>query len=289
MSKGWQLLGGLTLGGLASRVWAQVRKEDFSTCAAAAAYYALAALVPFLGLLVTLAANLIPTLDLASNSRSATLTESQHLATRLLPAEAVPMITRELSRLREAPPVKLLSVGLVLSVWFSSGVFGVLIDAMNRIQGVPETRPAWRVMLTAAGLTLLEAVIMLGTMALLVVWPAIRGALRMGEGAGPLGASWEWIPVIFGALLSFAVTARVGPSSPPRWRWVTPGAIFGTVAFVAATLLLRIYLAHWGNYANSYGSLAVVMLLTTWFWIVAFIVLVAFQIDKIIDDESAAK
>ena len=291
MSGHWQCLGGLTLGALARRVWARAREEEFSTRAAGAAYYALIAFVPFLGVLVSLAANLMPVRGIVSDSSASmdrgSLRETQDLMARLVPEDAVPMINHELTRLREAAPLKLVSLGLVLSLWFSSGVFGVLIDALNRIQGVPETRPTWFVMLTAMGLTFLEAVIMIGSLALLVVWPAIRGSLGMGEGPGPVGLSWEWIPVILGALFSFAVTARVGPSAPKRWRWITPGSVFCAAAFLAAALLMRIYLAYWGNYAATYGSLAVVMVLTTWFWVVAFIVLLAFQIDKTIDNERA--
>ena len=287
MSRYRQWLGGLTVGALSRRVWVRAREIDFFTRAAAAAYYALIALVPFLGVVVSLAANVMPLTRVNSHSSVTvtreSLTGTQDLIERLVPAEAVPMIDLELARLREAPPFKLVSLGLVLSLWFSSGVFGVLIDALNRIQGVPETRPAWFVMIIAMALTLLEAVIMIGSLALLVVWPAIRGSLGVGEGSSSVGTSWEWICVTLGALSSFAVIARVGPSSPNRWRWITPGSVFCAFAFLAAAILMRIYLAHWGNYAATYGSLAVVMVLTTWFWIVAFIVLLAFQIDKTID------
>ncbi|MFO0893240.1 MAG: YihY/virulence factor BrkB family protein [Isosphaeraceae bacterium] len=285
----WRCLGGLGVVELGRKVWARASAEDFATRAAAAAYYGLTATVPFLGLLVSLAANLVPgpgdPKTPGDSTWSEVLEEVPRLAGQLMPEEAVTVVGRELTRIREAPPVKLLSVGLVLALWFSSGVFGVLIDALNRIQGVPETRPPWRVWLTAAGLTLLEAVIMLGTLASLVVVPVLRRALGWGDGPSVLSLLGEWAPVTLGVLLSFAVTARLGPACPPRWRWITPGSAFGTAVFLAAASLLRLYVANWGNYANTYGSLAGVLLLTTWFWIVALIVLVAFQVDKIIDDE----
>jgi len=253
--------------------------------AAAASYYALTGLVPFLGILVTLAAVLIPEGDgLGGQPRRLSVDQIRQTVAELLPDDASKVIGNELARLRQSPRVGVLTTGLILALWLSSGVFSTLMEALNRIAGVRETRPYWRVILTAIALTLFEAIVMLGVLFTLIVRPGIRGEFG-GWAAPSLATLVEWVPIILVSLLSFAVTARFGPASAARWRWITPGGVFGTVAFLASSYLLRLYVAHWGNYGNTYGSLAGVMLLSTWFWSVALIYLVAFQVDRIIDEE----
>jgi uncharacterized BrkB/YihY/UPF0761 family membrane protein len=48
---------------------------------------------------------------------------------------------------------------------------------------------------------------------------------------------------------------------------------------------LRVDVQYFGNYGKTYGSLADVMLLSFGFWIVAVILLVALQIDRITEDQ----
>lgn len=172
-----------------------------------------------------------------------------------------------------------------MSLWFASGVFGTIIAAMNRIHGVRETRPYWRLTLTAIGITALQAVIVLGSMFMLAVWPEIRGLLGWTTAKGTAETTAEWLIVITAMLLSYSMTSTFGPNSEWRWRWISVGSVVATFALMGSGLLLRVYIRHFGNYDKTYGSLAGVMLLEFWFWVAAMILLVSVQIDKIIDDE----
>ena len=81
------------------------------------------------------------------------------------------------------------------------------------------------------------------------------------------------------------MTSYVGPNIRRPWKWVTPGSILGTLALLASGLLLRGYVQRFDSYGNTYGSLAGVMLLSFWFWIAAVVLLVAFQVDRIIENK----
>jgi membrane protein len=214
-----------------------------------------------------------------------TVDEFRDTLSRFLPNEAYEVVADEIARIQKQPPIGLLSVGLAVSLWLASSLFRTVIDTVNRIQGVRETRPYWHLALTAIGLTALEVVIMLGTMVVLVVWPQLRGWLGWTDRAVAGETATEWLIVAAGILISFSLTSYVGPNVRRRWKWVTPGSVLGTLAFLASGLLLRVYVQYFGNYGKTYVSLAGVMLLSFWFWIAAVILLVALQIDRIIEDE----
>src|SRR5262249_5376839 len=144
-------------------------------------YYALTALVPFLAVLVTLGAHLAPDITSPSGTRSPlgdmTVDEFREGLSRLLPPEAYQVVAIEIARIQQEPPVGLLSLGLVLSLWFASSVTWAVMDALNRICDVDETRSYPRLALISVGLTMLQAIIVLGTLSALVVWPQVSTAL----------------------------------------------------------------------------------------------------------------
>ena len=81
-----------------------------------------------------------------------TVEEFRDTLSRFLPNEAYEVVADEIARIQKQPPVGLLSVGLAVSLWLASSLVGTVIDTLNRIQGVRETRPYWRLALTAIGL-----------------------------------------------------------------------------------------------------------------------------------------
>lgn len=286
------MLGGLTLRELLWETWKKIGEHELVTRAAAAAYYALTALVPFLGVLVTLAVQLAPDITGPSGNRGGigkmTVEEFRLTLSSVLPDQAYEVVAGEIARIQKQP-VGLLSLGLVMSLWLASGFFGTIMDALNRIHGVEETRPYWAFVLTAIGLTVLQAVIMVGTLVTLVAWPLVAGRLGWGggKGMGMGGILLEWLGMSVAIHFSFAMTLYIGPNVRKRWRWITPGSVFGTVVLMGASLVLRVYVHDFANYGKTYGSLSGVMLLLFWFWIAALILLVVVQMNKIIDEERA--
>jgi membrane protein len=82
---------------------------------------------------------------------------------------------------------------------------------------------------------------------------------------------------------SMALIFRMGPASHQRGRWVTPGSVFGTIIFLAATLLFREYVLKFASYNRIYGSLGGVMALMFWFWLSSLVLLVAAEMNKVIE------
>lgn len=266
------------------RTWEAMTENGATTRAGAAAYYALTALVPFLAVVVTLGAQLAPDLTGASG-RDREQAEFLELLQRNLPSEASDLVADQIGRIQDRPAVGLLSIGIVVSLWLASGLVGTIIDALNRIHGVKETRSYLSLTFTAVALTAVEAFIAIGVLGILVVGPVARGDGGSSLAGGLLRVSVEWVVVGAAALVSFALIRYLGPNCRSRWRWLTPGSLLGTAAFLASGLVLRLYSARLGDYAGTYGSLAGVMLLLLWFWLAAIILLAVAQLDQVLEDE----
>ena len=82
---------------------------------------------------------------------------------------------------------------------------------------------------------------------------------------------------------------RVAPSRDrPTWDFLRVGTIAASLLWLAGSAAFSFYASHFGSYDRTYGSLGGVMLLSFWFWIVSIVLLIAVQINKILEDEKEA-
>jgi len=258
------------------------------TRASGIAFYAMLALVPFLGLILTLVIRLLPDLTGRSNASVGigNMTVEQFDATlkSLFPPEAYNVVKDQIARIQGELPVGLVSLGLVITIWLASSLSLAVIDAMNRVYGVRESRPFWKLRLTAIVMTLVQALLLVGSLLAIVAWPQILRWVGWSWNVALLATAIRWIAVMVLVLLSFSLTYYMGPDCNQKWRWITPGSVLGTIMFLVVSYGFRVYVQNFANYNKTYGSLGGVMVLLFWFWISSLILLCAVQLDQILDE-----
>lgn len=282
--------GGLSIRELALRTWRKGNENEIMTRAAAVSFYAMLALVPLLGMVVTLAVQLLPDVtDRTGHTHgigNLTVEELESTLRTLFPRQAYLVIEDEIARLQHEPPVGLLSVGLLITIWLASSLFVAVMDAMNRIYGVNETRSFVKIRLTAIAMTIVQAAILIVVLVVIIAWPELVAWMGMGRFAVVMATFAQWAGLTFTVLLSFALTFYIAPDADQRWEWITPGSLVGTAFFLGVSALFRIYVQHFAHYERTYGSLGGVMILLFWFWISTLVLLGAGQVNKIIEDAS---
>jgi membrane protein len=280
--------GGLSPGSALSRTWHEMMENEVMTRAAAIAFYAMLASVPFLSLMITLAVQALPEDALVvKDVHNQTVSELEATMKRVLPEESAEVVTEQIKRMREHPPFALLSIGLLVTIWTASSLFLAVIEGMNAMYDVKETRSFLRLRLTAIVMTLIQAVILIATLVAIVAGPEILSMLGLSRTAAfPLILVGQWIAVAAMILLSFALVFYVAPDVQQRWEWITPGSLYGTACIVGLTLLFRVYVQNWGNYQETYGSLGGVMVLLLWLWLSALVLLAAAQLNQVAEAAS---
>jgi membrane protein len=208
----------------------------------------------------------------------------------LLPPEALRLITDQMIKISNEGRGGLLTLGVLLAVSSSSAAMVAIIDTLNKAYDVEEGRPWWKVRLIAIALTVGVASFILVSFALVLVGPTVATELAQRM---HLGSAFEWAwktlqwPVLFGlASFGIALIYYFAPDVEQEWIWLTPGSVFATTLWLAASLGFKYYVANWGNYTETYGLIGAVMILLLWFYISGLVLLVGAEINAEIEHAS---
>ncbi len=282
--------GGLSFHQMILRTWHKLNENEILTRASAVAFYAMLALVPLIAITLTVAVQLLPDLTGLTGRDSGvgdiTVGQFQSTLKQALPEEGYRVVEDQIKRMQKEPPFGLVSIGLIIALWTASSLFLAIIDAMNRVSGVTETRSFLKLRLLAAVMTIIQAAILMGALIAIVAGPEILSALGFRGHSTWIALAIQWMVIVVMILVSFAMTFYVAPDNEQSWEWISPGSVFGTIVFLLSTLGFRIYIQNFGNYNKTYGSLGGVMILLFWFWVTAVVFLTAGQMNKVIEDAS---
>ncbi|WP_352432556.1 YihY/virulence factor BrkB family protein [Pyrinomonas sp.] len=266
-----------------NRVW----EEDIFGHAAQLSYYFLLSLFPLLLFLTTLLGYFAET---GSELRR---TLFIYLA-KVLPTSAYDLIHRTVDEINRGAGGGKLSFGILATLWAASSGMGAISNTLNVAYGVKETRPWWRVRLTAILLTIGLAVFIISALAIILFGGTIGRFIADQLGLGAVFAVlWRalQIPlVIFFLLFAFALIYYFAPNlQRPKWQWITPGSIVGVALWLLVSFGLRAYLQYFNSYNRTYGTLGAVIILMLWFYLTGAAILIGGEINSEAEKLAAQK
>lgn len=272
---------------VARAIFREFVEHEILTRCAAIAFYAMLAFVPLLAVLLAISVQVFyissflpPELRFVEHQ---TINELEHSLRTLFPNDAYDVVQMQIQRMHEAHPVTVLSIGSIISLWVSSSLFMALMDALNRIYGVTESRSYWRRRAVAMLMTLIQTGFIFGTLTSIVLWPGFVDLLGLKGVASYSLAIAHLIGAFVITLISFALTFQIGPPSKQRIFWITPGSLFGAVIFILISGGFRLYVENFGAYDKVYGSLGGVVVLLLWFYLTSAVVLGAAATNKVLE------
>jgi membrane protein len=78
----------------------------------------------------------------------------------------------------------------------------------------------------------------------------------------------KWPVLVLLVSLMFAILYYAAPNvRQPGFRWLTPGSIAAVLLWIVASALFALYVASFGSYNKTYGSLGAVIIFLVWLWI----------------------
>jgi membrane protein len=264
--KGWR--------DIAHRVWADLQQHNMSFVAAGVAFFVLLALFPALGAVVGIYGLVADPADVAG--------EAGFLRT-VLPPDAASILTSQLNQIASHAANTLslgVVIGLLIAIWSTSRGISSIITALDIVYNQQEHRSFVRLTLLSLELTLgaiLFAVVALG---LIVGLPAVFNLFGLGGLIKALLNLLAWPLLGFLFILGLAVIYHYGPCrDEPQWEWVTPGAVLATTLWLIGSGLFSFYVANFGSYNETYGSVGAAVILLTWVYLTSYVVLLGAEVN----------
>jgi membrane protein len=277
--------GGLPLKEFARRLWHEIQEDELLGRSAQLSYYVILALFP---------AMIVLTAMMGLMSVQNYLPEMMSYLSNVLPAEALSMVRRFMDQIAQGSGANILSLGLLGALWASSSGMTAIMDALNIVYDVEEdSRPFWRVRLTAILLTIGLAGFIIASLILVLSGEHIGRWVADFIGLGD-AFTWTWIVLQWPAaialmLLVVGAVYYVCPDIEQDWRWVSPGSVFAVVMWFVMSLGFKIYVDNFSTYNKVYGSISGVIVMMLWLYWSGMVLLIGGEINAEIEHAATEK
>ena len=259
------------------RVFKELGDDDAAHLSAGVAYYSVFSVFPLLLGLLAISGTVFTSITL----------QEQFLdyVTESMPGskEFVSKNIEELVRFRGA-----LGIGAILGLlWSGSSAFGAMSRAINRAWDIDKDRPFYVAktlhIIIALGVGILFLLSSFASVAIELLSNYSRNLglpgheFFLGFGLGNLlltAVPWAITLAVFLLLYRFV------PNCKTYWRYVWTGAVVAAILFEASKGIFMWYLVNVANYELIYGSVASMMVLMSWAYVSAFILILGAEISS---------
>lgn len=246
--------------------------------AAEMAYNAMLSLFPAI-LAVLTAVGLLRSLKVTFEAITSQLSE-------VVPTDALWLIQGFATAVSSSRDRGLFSFSFVLALWTASTVLAAAMTALDQIHQIPrsQVRPFWKARVIAVGLTI--GTILLLLLALTLMFVSDIAVRNLAHHSGFLQLSllqlWQLLsfPLVLAIMsLTFGFIYRYGPSRWNPGQPIMPGAVLAAVSWAVLSNLFRLYVRHFGNYNQVYGTVGAVIVLMLWLYLSSLVLLLGDQLN----------
>lgn len=274
------LLPGLATVALVLRVFAKYQNQNIGLIAAGVAFYGLLSLFPAITALVAIAGLLTDPAIL--------IDQGEQLATAV-PTDARKIIFGQLEKVVSSDSGTLsitILVGFLIAIYSASRAVSSLIQGLNVAYGLTESRGFIALRLRVLLLTVCMILGVIAALLLVAILPALLGFLPWDAGLENTLLALRWFLLFVLSAISISFLYRFGPVQKlGSWRWFTTGSLCATALWLLGNVGFSSYVQSFGTYGEVFGALGGVIVLLTWLWLSAVVLLLGALLDAEIKSE----
>ena len=265
------------------RTYEEISAVRLFMIAAGVVFYAMLAVVPAITALVSL---------YGLFAKASTINEHLSFVASVMPGTAYELISDQITRIAGNNDGKLTFAfvfGLGLALWSANAGMKAMFDALNIVYDEDEKRGFIKLNLISLAFTLGAVVALLIAIGAVVALPLVLPHLGFAaEQQAWLLALLRWPALLILVMFGLALLYRFGPSrKDAKWRWVTPGSVIASFAWLAISALFSLYLSKFTDYNATYGSLGAVIGLMMWIWLSISVILIGAELNAEIEHQTA--
>ncbi|HTJ89874.1 MAG TPA: YihY/virulence factor BrkB family protein [Acidocella sp.] len=178
-------------------------------------------------------------------------------------------------------------IGLAISLWSANSGVKSLFDALNTIYHEREKRSFLQRTLISFGFTLGIIGFVIIALSAVVAVPIVLNFIGLGSITRLAFSILRWPFMLIVIMIGLAFVYRYGPSrNLARWQWVSWGSAIAAIVWICASLAFSYYVANFGSYNKTYGSLGAVVGFMTWIWISSIVILMGAELNAELEQQT---
>lgn len=192
-------------------------------------------------------------------------------AEKVLPSESLILVERYVDQVIRGSGGGVFYLSLVASLWAASWGMMAIINTLNAVYGIKETRPLWKAGVTAVLLTLGAAVFVVTSLILILAGGQVSQWI-----ADATGMDWwvtlawpllQWPTIVLFLLMGVNLIYYWAPNMDSEWQWMKPGSVLAVFLWIILSLGLKYYVENFVDYNIVYGSITGVIILMLWLYV----------------------
>jgi membrane protein len=209
----------------------------------------------------------------------------------IIPGEAQNIIATYLKTIVSSSSSKLglsLIASIAIAFWSARAGTVSLMQALNVAYEEEEERGMIRFQAVAIGMTVAAVLFAIVALTLVAAIPVAIQFLPFSRNLKIIGVVAPWPILITLVAVGLAATYRFAPSRrEAKWRWVSWGGVLATLLWFVASAGFSFYVAKFGSYDKTFGSLGAIVVLLTWLYLSAYSVLVGACLNAEMEHQTA--
>ena len=264
------------------RVYASFNDNRLLAVAAGVVFYSLLAIFPAVAAFVSLYGLM---------ADASTIDAHLSLAAGIFPAGAVDLLHEQITKVAAKSGAGLslgFVAGLGVALWSANAGMKAIIDALNVVYDEKEKRSFIKLNLVSLLFTFVAILSLMVALAAIIIAPIVFSGVGLSSFLSVAIVVLRWPLLLVVATTALAAIYRYGPSRrEARWQWLSVGSAAAAIGWLISSVLFSWYIANFGAYNATYGSLGAAVGMMMWMWISAIVILLGAELNAEIEHQTA--
>lgn len=178
----------------------------------------------------------------------------------------------------------LLSLGFVLSLYYSTNGIIAMMTAFNHSYSSTETRSEWKKRLIAIVMIAILSTLVIAAVSLIIFsGTAINMLVEYGWLKGPftviLIQIGVWLIILLLFFFAYSFLYYYGPSRRMKYHLISAGSTLATLLTIISSIGFAYFVNNFGDYNKLYGSIGTLIVVMLWLYITSLVLLIGFELN----------